>query len=74
MVDRLTKEQRSWNMARIKGKDTGPEIFVRFLLHRAGYRFRKSVKGLPGKPDIVLPKLRMFFDHGGCVCEASLLL
>jgi len=54
--DRLTKERRSWNMSRIRGKNTNPEMVVRRLLHRMGYRFRLHVKNLPGKPDIVLPK------------------
>jgi DNA mismatch endonuclease (patch repair protein) len=39
MADHLTPEQRSWNMAQIKGKNTKPELIVRSLLHRAGYRF-----------------------------------
>jgi DNA mismatch endonuclease (patch repair protein) len=56
MPDRLTPERRSWNMSRIRGKNTSPEIVVRRLLHRMGYRFRLHVKSLPGKPDIVLPK------------------
>lgn len=65
MTDHLTKEKRSWNMARIKGKDTKPEVLVRSMLHRAGYRFRKNVKDLPGKPDIVLPKYKTaIFVHG----------
>jgi len=52
-------------MSRIKGKDTKPEILVRSMLHRAGYRFRKNVKTLPGKPDIVLPKYKtVIFVHG----------
>ena len=52
-------------MSRIKGKDTRPEIMVRSMLHRAGYRFRKNVKNLPGKPDIVLPKYKtVIFVHG----------
>jgi len=63
--DRLTKDRRSWNMSRIKGKDTGPERAVRSLLHRMGYRFRLHAKGLPGKPDIVLPKYKtVVFVHG----------
>src|SRR2546426_7302281 len=53
--DQLTPERRSWNMSRIRGKNTNPEITVRRLLHRLGYRFRLHVKNLPGKPDIVLP-------------------
>jgi DNA mismatch endonuclease (patch repair protein) len=65
MTDRLTKERRSWNMAQIKGKDTWPEVLVRSMMHRAGYRFRKNVKSLPGKPDIVLPKYQtVIFVHG----------
>ena len=65
MADHLTPEQRSWNMAQIKGKDTKPEVLVRSMLHRAGYRFRKNVKNLPGKPDIVLPKYKtVIFVHG----------
>ena len=68
MADHLTPEQRSWNMAQIKGKNTKPELIVRSLLHRAGYRF--TVNGpknrqLPGKPDLVLPKYRtVIFVHG----------
>jgi hypothetical protein len=42
--DRLTKERRSWNMSRIRGKDTTPEKAVRSLLHRMGYRFRLHVR------------------------------
>ena len=44
MRDRLTKEHRSWNMSRIRGKNTTPEIAVRRLLHRMGYRFRLHVR------------------------------
>jgi DNA mismatch endonuclease (patch repair protein) len=65
MKDKLSKERRSWNMSRIKGKDTGPEKIVRSLLHRMGYRFRLHVKDLPGRPDIVLPRYRtVVFVHG----------
>lgn len=64
-MDRLTKEKRSWNMSRIRGKDTKPEVVVRSMLHGMGYRFRIHVKGLPGCPDIVLPKYRaVIFVHG----------
>ena len=68
MADRLTSEHRSWNMAQIRSKNTKPELAVRSLLHRAGYRF--TVNGpknklLPGKPDIVLPKYKtVIFVHG----------
>lgn len=65
MMDRISKEHRSWNMSRIRGRDTKPEKVVRSLLHRMGYRFRLHRKGLPGKPDIVLPKYRtVIFVHG----------
>jgi len=65
LMDRLTKEKRSWNMSRIGPKDTSPELIVRSTLHRLGYRFRLHVKKLPGKPDIVLAKHRtVIFVHG----------
>ena len=65
MSDKLTKEQRSWNMSRIKGKDTGIEVTVRKRLFSYGYRFRKNDKQLPGKPDIVFPKYKtVVFIHG----------
>ncbi|UXU76276.1 very short patch repair endonuclease [Paracoccus sp. SMMA_5_TC] len=52
-------------MARIRGKDTGPEIAVRKALHAAGFRFRLHRRDLPGTPDIVLPALRTaVFVHG----------
>lgn len=59
MPDNLTPEQRSYCMSRIKGKDTGLEVRVRSALHKRGLRFRKHVKGLPGKPDIVFTKLKV---------------
>ena len=65
MVDSLTKEKRSWNMSRIPGKNTKPELMVRSLLHCNGYRFRLHKKKLHGKPDIVLPKFKtVIFVHG----------
>ena len=66
MVDRLTVRERSWNMSRIRGKDTKPEIAVRSILHRMGYRFRLHRRDLPGKPDIVLPKHRTVVLVHGC--------
>ncbi len=64
-MDRITKERRSWNMSRIRAKNTKPELAVRSLLHRMGYRFRIHHGGLPGKPDIVLPKYQtVIFVHG----------
>jgi DNA mismatch endonuclease (patch repair protein) len=65
MADVHTPEQRSRNMAAIRGGDTKPEMRVRSLLHALGYRFRLHRKDLPGKPDIVLPKYRtVIFVHG----------
>lgn len=64
-MDRLSKEHRSWNMGRIRSTNTTPEIRVRSILHRLGYRFRLHCKVLPGRPDIVLPKWRhAIFVHG----------
>jgi len=53
-------------MSRIRSKDTKPEIAVRSMLHRSGYRFRLHVKNLPGKPDIVLPKYNTVIFVNGC--------
>ena len=74
MVDKLTKKHRSWNMSRIKSKNTKPEIIVRKLLHKMGFRFRLngrvakrySSNGLLiGKPDIVLAGYKtVIFIHG----------
>ena len=65
MKDKLTKERRSWNMGRIRGRDTKPEMVVRSLLHWMGYRFRLHGRKLPGRPDIVLPKHKtVIFVHG----------
>ena len=64
-MDSLSPEKRSWNMARIKGKDTSIEVKVRKYLFSQGFRYRKNVKTLPGKPDIVLPKYKaVVFVHG----------
>lgn len=64
-MDVHTPEQRSANMAAICGKDTKPEMVVRRLLHRMGYRFRLHRRDLPGKPDIVLPRFhKVIFVHG----------
>lgn len=65
MSDTLTPEARSANMARIRGKDTVPEIAVRRALHAAGFRFRLHRRDLPGTPDIVLVRQRIaVFVHG----------
>lgn len=65
-MDVLTPEQRKRNMSAIKGKNTKPEILVRKLLHRLGYRFKIQRKDLPGKPDIVLPKYKTAIFINGC--------
>jgi DNA mismatch endonuclease (patch repair protein) len=65
VADRVTKEQRSYIMSRIRSRDTKPEIAVRSLLHRMGFRFSLGGRGLPGRPDIVLPKwAAVVFVHG----------
>jgi DNA mismatch endonuclease (patch repair protein) len=65
-MDSISKEHRSWNMSRIKSKNTNPEMIVRSLLHKMGYRFRLHRKDLPGKPDIVLPKYKTVIEVRGC--------
>ncbi len=61
-----SREYRSWVMSRVRSKDTSPEIRVRSILHRAGFRFRLHVKSLPGTPDIVLRKHRTAVFVNGC--------
>lgn len=64
-MDALSPERRSWNMSRIRGHDTAPERLVRSRLHREGFRFRLQARGLPGTPDIILPRYRVaVFVHG----------
>jgi len=64
-MDTISKEHRSWNMSRIRGQHTAPEILVRSILHRLGYRFRLHRRSLPGCPDVVLPNLQVaIFVHG----------
>jgi len=65
MADTVSKKVRSKIMASVRQKGTGPELIVRSLLHRMGFRFRLHRKDLPGTPDIVLPKYRAaLFVHG----------
>jgi DNA mismatch endonuclease (patch repair protein) len=66
MTDVHSKETRSYNMSRIRSKDTKPELLVRKFLHRNGFRFRLHAKKLPGKPDIVLPKYKTVILIHGC--------
>ena len=64
-MDVHTPEKRSFNMSRIKGKDTTPEMLIRRWLWKNGYRYRLHRKDLAGKPDIVLPQYRTaIFVHG----------
>jgi len=66
MADVLTPEQRRKCMASIKGKNTKPELVVRKIIHAMGFRYRLHKKGLPGKPDIVFPKLSKILLVHGC--------
>jgi DNA mismatch endonuclease (patch repair protein) len=61
-----TPEQRSQIMRAVKGADTAPEMTVRRLIHGMGFRFRLHRKDLPGKPDIVLPRLHRVVFVNGC--------
>jgi len=64
-VDTLSPSERSARMGRVRGRDTGPEMMVRRLLHRMGYRYQLHRKDLPGRPDIVFGQRRkVIFIHG----------
>lgn len=79
MVDIYSRKIRSLIMASISGQETKPETLTRSYLFKQGFRFRKNVKSLPGKPDIVLPKYRTIIFVNGCFwhghrgCKASAL-
>ncbi len=79
MVDKLTKEQRSFNMSMVKSKNTTPEKNVCKALLKLGYRYRKNDKRFPGKTDIYLPKFKTVifinscFWHGHVNCSKSIL-
>jgi DNA mismatch endonuclease (patch repair protein) len=66
MTDVHDKATRSYNMSKIRSKDTSPEMLVRKWLFSNGFRFRLHVKDLPGKPDIVLPKHKLVLFINGC--------
>ena len=66
MTDTHSKKIRSYNMSRIKAKDTKPELVVRKFLFANGFRYRLHQKNLPGKPDIVLPKYKTAIFVNGC--------
>jgi DNA mismatch endonuclease (patch repair protein) len=64
-MDKLDAQRRSENMRRIRSKNTKPEVLLRSLLHKQGYRFRIHRRDLPGNPDIVFPSRRKaIFVHG----------
>jgi DNA mismatch endonuclease, patch repair protein len=66
MADVHNPATRSYNMSRIKGKNTKPEMHVRKFLHAKGFRYKLHDKTLPGKPDIVLPKYKTVIEVLGC--------
>ncbi|WP_315264422.1 DNA mismatch endonuclease Vsr [Tannerella forsythia] len=78
-MDVFSKSKRSDIMSKVSGKDTKPEVLVRKFLFSKGFRYRKNVKDLQGKPDIVLPKYKTIifvhgcFWHGHENCEAAKL-
>lgn len=64
-IDPLSEEERRERMARVKSKDTKPELLVRQLVHGMGFRYRLHDKKLPGKPDLVFrKKQKVIFVHG----------
>ncbi len=65
-MDVHSKETRSYNMSKIKNKNTKPEELVRKYLYSSGYRYRKNVRSLPGCPDIVLKKYSTVIFVNGC--------
>lgn len=65
MVDSVSPALRSEIMSRVRGKNTRPEMLVRKMLHKAGFRYRIHVRDLPGKPDLVFPgRKKIIFIHG----------
>ena len=66
MSDVHTKEQRTYNMSKIKAKNTKPELTVRKFCHTIGLRFRLHVKDMPGKPDLYFPKYKLVIFVNGC--------
>jgi len=65
-LDRLSPDRRSENMRKIRSKDTSPEIAVRRIVHRMGFRYRLHVHALPGRPDLVFPRLSKIIQVQGC--------
>jgi DNA mismatch endonuclease (patch repair protein) len=66
MVDHISEEKRSWNMSRIRSKNTKPELIVRKMLHNTGIRYRLHAKDLPGKPDLSNKSKKFAVFVNGC--------
>jgi DNA mismatch endonuclease (patch repair protein) len=66
MADIVPPEKRSAMMAAVRGKDTKPELILRRMLHRAGFRYRLHRRDLPGAPDVVFPGRRLVIFVHGC--------
>ncbi|WP_282011803.1 very short patch repair endonuclease [Nitrospina watsonii] len=66
MIDTFSAQKRSWIMARVKGRDTKPELLVRSLAHRLGFRFRLYRQDLPGRPDLTFPRHEKIILVNGC--------
>ena len=65
-MDTITRQRRSLNMSRIRSSNTSPEMIVRRLVYKMGFRYRLHAKHLPGKPDLVFTRLRKIIDVRGC--------
>lgn len=65
-MDRISAKHRSWNMSRIRGRDTKPELIVRSVIHHLGYRFSLRRRDVPGRPDLVLPRHNLVLFVHGC--------
>lgn len=66
VTDTVSSNKRSHIMAQVRGKNTRPEMTVRRLVHRMGYRYRLHDRRLPGAPDLVFPRLRRVIQVHGC--------
>ena len=66
MTDHLTPDKRSWNMSRIRSKNTKPELIVRKVLHNSGIRYRLHARNLPGKPDLSNKSKNFAIFVNGC--------
>jgi DNA mismatch endonuclease (patch repair protein) len=66
VTDTLTTAERSHRMSLVRGKDTKPEKLVRSMVHGLGFRYRLHVKGMPGRPDMVLARLKAIIEVRGC--------